>query len=301
MNSTTLLTNPLLDFTTGLNLESGEVANTCSASYKGLKFIIRSNNYIEIQGSLHKYFNNGVHNYNDFTLLELHSVLDDLANAFHLNLNNCIVKNMEFGVNIKPPFITSKILNNLMLHKASKFYDVQLKSGNYKQAPHQQYYVKIYDKAKQYLLLQNLMRYELKFTKSCIINKLGITTLNDLLGSNWIELVKIRLLREWNQIVLFDYRLFSIDTLTARYRNKLSYWSNPNYWSGLTKQSRFKAKNRYSNLLDDNFQISLHSSIAILIQEKFNDLAKKGYQLTTFKKTKRLPFNTSSIGLNSNL
>jgi hypothetical protein len=60
----------LLDFKVLVSSKTGELENKLTAKHKGLKFYLYDSGRLIIQGSLHKYKNNG-YNYNDFTLNEL--------------------------------------------------------------------------------------------------------------------------------------------------------------------------------------------------------------------------------------
>jgi hypothetical protein len=61
-----LLNNRYILFPIHVNEKDGEILNnTRFAKYKDLTFSIKNNN-VKLNGSLHKYHNNGIHNYNDF-------------------------------------------------------------------------------------------------------------------------------------------------------------------------------------------------------------------------------------------
>ncbi|WP_394776757.1 hypothetical protein [Flavobacterium sp.] len=70
--------NPILDFFDTINLSTGElktinkngnkVTPSKKAFYNGLEFLIYDTGIVLLSGSLHKYWNNGSHNYNDFNI-----------------------------------------------------------------------------------------------------------------------------------------------------------------------------------------------------------------------------------------
>jgi hypothetical protein len=86
--------NPLLDFFDTINLTTGEMKTTNrngnkvtpskNASYNGLEFKIYDTGTISITGSLHKYWNAGAHNYNDFNIYGVLGVLSDLKSKFDI-------------------------------------------------------------------------------------------------------------------------------------------------------------------------------------------------------------------------
>jgi hypothetical protein len=76
--TSTLEAHPLLNFFDNINLSTGEIKTTNRtgqtitpfkhAFYNGLEFKIYDTGLITLSGSLHKYWNQGAHNYNDFDL-----------------------------------------------------------------------------------------------------------------------------------------------------------------------------------------------------------------------------------------
>jgi hypothetical protein len=61
-----LLNNDLLLFPLPIDQNGGEILNKPRTSeHRGLLFILKNDN-IKLKGSLHKYHNNGEHNYNDY-------------------------------------------------------------------------------------------------------------------------------------------------------------------------------------------------------------------------------------------
>jgi hypothetical protein len=66
-----LLNNDLLLFPLPIDENGGEILNkTRTSEHLGLIFIIKNNN-VKLMGSLHKYFNRGLHNFNDFHFTDL--------------------------------------------------------------------------------------------------------------------------------------------------------------------------------------------------------------------------------------
>ena len=67
-------------------------------TYLGLTFNLLEDR-LEITGSLHKYFNNGVHNANDFSITDCIRTIMELKEVFSLDLSQCKIVNLEFGLN----------------------------------------------------------------------------------------------------------------------------------------------------------------------------------------------------------
>ena len=72
-----LLSNSYLEFKQEYNEATCELTPKHTAEYKNMVFIIYDNSdYAELRGSLHKYYNEGFHNANDFGLNELLCVVN---------------------------------------------------------------------------------------------------------------------------------------------------------------------------------------------------------------------------------
>ena len=116
-----------------------------------------------LQGSLHKFYNNGAHNYNQFSWQMFKQSLIKLRLVFGINPYNIWVNQLEWGVNISPLCETKSLLRNLFQHKKKDFHPViQGKHGDYHQVEHYNYYIKIYDKSKQYKQKEPILRLEIK-------------------------------------------------------------------------------------------------------------------------------------------
>ncbi len=145
-----MINHPSLDFKCKFDIKTGE-ADTVEqiAEYENLKFIIKSNNYIIIQGSLHKFFTNGI-NYNDFFYSDLLKTLAKLTDDFGINLTNSHIHNLEYGLNINLPQNPQNIIKTLINHKGETFekmYGQAKRTG--RQCVKQQYTIKVYDKGLQ--------------------------------------------------------------------------------------------------------------------------------------------------------
>lgn len=258
-----LESNSLLDFYDNINLSTGQLKTTNkngnkvtpskNASYNGLEFKIYDTGTVTLSGSLHKYWNNGAHNYNDFNFNAVLWVLKDLKEKFNIEPENCILKCLEIGINITPPIPTNDILDYSFLHKTLPFeYQKNSEEGKYKQAQHSQYIVKLYNKALHYLSkgfkIQNeILRFEIKYTKMQKLNEKGIFNLNNLVKYG-LDNFKSELLNEWKNVLFFDNTI-QIDTLSAKTKTTLLEYSNQNYWTGLLNNKQTKNFRYHKNQL----------------------------------------------------
>jgi len=182
---------------------TGEVKNGwLKAKYRGLTFKVYESGYAELQGSLHKFYNEGLHNHNDFTFSQVSSVLEQLHSQFKINLHEGRISTLEYGVNVNPPLSTNKILNNLKMHKNRPF-DTSY-NQHYKQSRRQQYYVKAYNKGKQNNLPEENFRFEMKSIRSIFHNRLGISVLADLLKQSNYKQLALSLFNAWDNCIYYD-------------------------------------------------------------------------------------------------
>lgn len=255
--------NPLLDFFDTINLTTGElktinrngnkITPSKNASYNGLEFKIYDTGTITVAGSLHKYWNKGEHNYNNFNTNAVMRVLSDLKTKFDIRPEQCILKCLEIGINIKPPIATNDILDNCFLHKTKPFeYQKNSDEGKYKQVQHSQYIIKIYNKALHYKskgfeIDTEIMRFEIKYTKMQKLNERGIFSLHDLINYG-LHNFKKDLLNEWQNVFYFDNTI-QIDPLSTKTEKALLEYSNPNYWTGLLANNQSKNFTYHKNQL----------------------------------------------------
>ena len=251
------------------NRKTKEVEPFEIAEYKGMKFKLWYTGFLEISGSLHKFKNEGLYNYDDFSHAMLCEVLHEFETLFGLDLKKCELQNIEFGVNIAPFMATAITLDNLLEHKNKRF-DSD-KDGKYRQAKHAQYICKLYDKGFQNKLGRQLMRWELKFVKMEKLKPMGIYCLHDLFQTSWIEPIGELLLAEWDTILTYDdtIRKEGLDRKTRD--KKLLQWSNPTFWRGLNKFKKARELKKYI-LCVQHHSSSIQTQNKTRIQDKWNEL-----------------------------
>jgi hypothetical protein len=312
LNPSILEENPLLDFYDNINLSTGQlktinrngnkVTPSKNASFNGLEFKIYDTGTVTLSGSLHKYWNNGAHNYNDFNIQAVKWVLNDLKDKFNIQPEKCILKCLELGINIIPPIPTNEILDNSFLHKTQPFeYQKNSDEGKYKQVQHSQYIVKLYNKAlhyssKGFKISSEIIRFEIKYTRMEKLNKKGIFSLNDLVKYG-LHNFKCVLLTEWQNVLFFDNTI-QIDTLSAKTKSALLEYSNQNYWTGLLNNKQTKNFRYHKNQLQKiTFEKSnkIQDLTAQVMSEKIDFLNMDTIQIDTLTiLSKRIVLNSSN-------
>ena len=246
-----LLNNRYILFPIHVNEKDGEILNnTRFAEYKGLTFSIKNNN-VKLNGSLHKYHNNGIHNYNDFHFLELIDVINDISTKFSIPIERTYLNNIEFGVNIEIPFTTDELFKSIICYKETPFQKFNIIGAKGIECTRSKFIIKIYDKGLQYDLTSNLLRIEIKVIKMQFLKQknVKIQTLHDLLNINELNKLKTILADVWNGILFYDNSINEMD-LNARERLILSNGRNPKYWENMHPDS----KNFIGGATDDEYK-----------------------------------------------
>lgn len=244
-------------------LYTDEIKEKQTKKYKNLYFS-KYQNRLEISGSIHYFFNDELHNADDFYIEYCVNAIVQIKEIFSLDLNKCHLINLEYGVNINPVINVTDLIHNLIYHEKRQFtrtttyFDFKL-AGNeaYKQ-------VKAYNKSVQFPQeCQNTFRFEIRTRQAKFINKnLGIFTMQDLTIIENYNVLIDSLLKEWDNVLLFD--------LTKDIDCK---FFNTHFWEGILKNgSRNKFNNQkklyYKKLGTDN----LHSNIKKIIERRIKYL-----------------------------
>lgn len=264
------------------------------AEYKGLTFTYSEKGNFRIVGSIHKYFNDGLHNFNDFTESDSKATIVKLCDDFAIKPNAFILENLEIGINFKPPISTNDILDLCFFHSTKPFTsEKDNQTGRYIQCEHSHYIIKIYNKALQYSSLgydinKDIMRFEIKFTVMERLNKLGIKTIADLLNFDFKKF-KSLLLKEWDKVLLFDKSIMHKKGFNQKYASDI-------YWKELLKRESHSAYYKHKRKLNE-FTLknsdNLKGKVKIAMDNKIDFLISKG---TCFE---RLPIISIPVPFNN--
>ena len=159
--------------------------------------------YLRVSGSLHK--NHVGENFGNFSLQGIRDELDFLKNVFHLP-DATTISTVEIGINIEFDFrVMNYLRKNLLSYKNNYFEQYQPGQNGksigffYRSSA---YVIKLYDKALQYNLPNNIMRFEVAIKKG--VSKYGILTINDLYDSNKIKDIASNLKLFWEDVYFLD-------------------------------------------------------------------------------------------------
>lgn len=252
--------NPLLEFHSKYEKRYDDVVyEIIKRKYRNL-FFVKYQNRLEICGSIHYFFNDGLHNANDFYIEDCIETIKYIQDLFNLDLEKCILINLEYGVNILPCIPTSELVLNLIYHEKRPFvrtteHNEYRIAGNttYKQA-------KAYNKGVQFphYCNPNTFRFEVKTNQAKFIKRLGLLTLKDLTNVDNYKPLMVSLLNEWDNVLMFD-----------KSKNIDIKFLNTHFWEeAILAKNRNKFNNQkklyYKKLGVDN----LHANIRKTIERK---------------------------------
>ena len=254
--------------------------------YKGILFCFYSNK-VEVLFKPHYYFNNGLHNANDYTVIDCVNTVLEFKNTFKIDLQLLKVVNIEFGINILSPIDIKKLIAFLLYHEKNEFKtDVGLAFSKKSFTANSNGTINLYKIIKAYAKgLQfpqycdiNTFRFEVKSKQSKYINQLGIYTANDLLNFDCYLNISNRLQEEWGKVLLLDCETDFSD-LSSIEQEKIKDYLNTFTWFNISQDSyknRFsKERAKYYNLIN-KIPNNLKNRLTKTISDKLEYL-KSGY------------------------
>ncbi|WP_192579200.1 hypothetical protein [Dyadobacter aurulentus] len=256
------------------------------ANYKGLKFIAYGSEKgwyrIEMRGSVHRLYNNGQDNSDDFDKHKLSCALGILRTELGIHTEKEILNNLEFGVNIKLTCPVSRVLSNLLTYKGIPFERIR-GDISYYQCETNQFTIKIYDKATQFKLSGNILRFEIRVKTMAFLRNKGIMikVIDDLLDPVNYQKLGTLLVKCFDRI-LFRNDDIDLGRLTVSERELFlrgclkEFWERPflpDFEVKTQYESARKMQVRLENKFRSRFAFPMIADISQLIKQKWAELA----------------------------
>ncbi|MBK5209397.1 MAG: hypothetical protein JJE44_07825 [Flavobacteriaceae bacterium] len=296
-------------YTNNLNKEAQEIRQaTFTKVFKEIYFCfyVKKDEFTKLEVLIkpHYYFNNNLHNANDFTALDCIKVLNEIKDIFNFPTKELHIINKEFGLNCLSPidckdlitytiyhekneFITSS--DNLKFSKISFKHDKYGKANNYKK-------IKFYAKGLQFPQYTdiNTFRFEVKSKRSSYIKSLGIKTYADLLNIETYLTLAENIKAEFKNVLILDISNKG-QNLNPKDKIKLTEHLNTFKWIKAIQGSKNtfnNTKKTYLKLLDKTGN-NIHNKLEKIISDKLNFLVNDCAILTPSKQIKDCAiFNT---------
>jgi len=289
--------NPNFDFISKINPDTGEQKDgSRTAEFKNLKIVLYPSGMVEVAGSLHKFANDGAHNYDGFNYVRLVETIGDMMTLLETSPDRVSLHNVEFGVNILLDTSPSRFLDTILNYRF-KLPEMRMFNGKgyLLQWVQQNYIVKVYDKKHQYRLDTNVLRFEVKTMAMVHLAEIGVQTLADLLDPSKLRLLGVKLCETYNGFLIGE----KLDTgqMSRPERRVYEQGMNPNFWRDLPDR---KQRNYYRGQFEQvikKYGLGVRETVGRLIAEKVGELLKTSDVLLDSKNENLGRFTTSSKGV----
>lgn len=239
-----------------VNEDTGELKSRCNSEYNGLIFkLIPSSKiakeYVKIiSGSLHKYFNNGEHNYNRFTHNDCVRIINELSEKFDISPTDAVLHGLEFGVNLYLPYSPQKVIKSVIVHGNKPYEAINKDRRNGVICVRSEYSIKIYDKgitSKKFK--ENILRIEYKVTDMTHLEKFGIKLLSDLLNIQKVNSLLDLLVCALENTIFIPLNT-EIEGLTDHEKINFHAMGKPLFWKELTRKQRHDKRLTLTRILE---------------------------------------------------
>lgn len=227
---------------------------------------------IKVEGSLHKYFNNGMHNYNDFDRVALYDTVVEVCQILKIAPQNAHIHGVEFGVNIQTPFNPSYLLERLLslntktATKKDYYYDsYEFDFTHYK--------IKIYNKSEKHNLNIDLLRVEVHVKKMQWLSGKGssIKTLEDLQQLHHLQKLGEILINCFDEIIIAEP--LETSTMTAKDAHQYEQLTRRDNWNNLNPKQRLRQREKFERIIGQYATgETLKDVVRGLVLQKWNDL-----------------------------
>ena len=269
-----LLSNHCLNFTANA-FATGEWVPSMNQTCKVKKQLIIINELSKtrkLKGSPHYFFNNGIHNHDDFPYPNVVRAIIDLSKTLEIDPFQATINSMEYGVNLITNFDPNLLLSDLIQHQGISFYPIDRGLGM--ECRHSQYRIKIYNKSYQFNLPYYVLRIEIHVNTMDYLQSKGIPvwTLGDLLYHSTLIMLGNDLIKKFEEILFYD-NLIDDSSLNEKDRLVMSNARIPGWWKkNLPKNELDVFRRRYKTLYEKHAKRKWQDILSPLIKEKIETL-----------------------------
>lgn len=237
---------------------------------------------VSVRGSLHKFFNGGEHNANDFTPGMAREAARGLVEALGVNPEAVNVGGFEFGVNIPLPFDSDRFINGIIALRAGE--RVPIKTPTIKNAlgvvfEYGDYDVKIYNKSKESPAPysdHNILRVEIKVKRRKIIKNARVESFGDL-----VERGTWRVLSGWLRgivpgLVFYEHGTVDSSGFSPTREKLFRDGTTINYWDlcrmDNSRQTYRNRLNSFERLINTCTSSTMKADVNALFQMKIDEI-----------------------------
>jgi len=277
--------------------------------YEGL-IIKKTKCGCHVSGSLHKFWNHGLHNCDDYTHQKFCNTLVRLHSELGINPEITTFHGIEFGVNIQLPYGANEFIQRVAMYSDKKKTAAEKEKHGIR-VHFDDFEIKVYDKTAQSPMyaLPNTMRFEVVIKRSERMRKKLIddnTTVCRMLS----DLAKIEIWNDLHREILRCYDalvIYDIDVQSLQKEHRISdedarlliEGKDIAYWDKLKGMKRKRAYDRFTKLLFEHSS-GMKAKVRELISDKIDHLCDTE-NVTKYKEnvTKYTKFQSVEIERNS--
>lgn len=260
-------------------LHTGQIKYPYRTSFNNMDVKVTSKHGY-VYNSIHKAYNDRfsqeAHNHDDFGYTNLCDMINFVSERV-IDVDKANLTQFEFGFNIEIPVPAQQIIrNNVLMHKQKGANHTRLfyGRGELKQFDYHNFVIKIYDKAKQYNLPRNILRFEVRYQKAKEFQKFGIYKITDLKDKQKLRKLFINLMQRFDELTIVDS--YDESTIPEEDLCWLIRYNNPLYWevtmSRRSNQTKMRHIRAYQELLNKYSLLRIKTSLKGLLKEKYLQL-----------------------------
>jgi hypothetical protein len=260
-----LLSNSLLTFNGIYDRRTGQAKeNYFTGNYRFMKINIYNNRRVEVNGSLHQFYNNSVDNSNTFTLKKVRETINILREDLGINPEKARLHNLELGMNLSLPFNPDLVLDNLIVFGGSSLNKMKVfGKGKGKNIDFTQFSFKAYNKSLQHGLVEDILRIE---THISTMENLGLghVYLNNLSDINIFDHCFDRLTNDFEKLIITE-KVTKLSRMNNRFFEQCN---NPRKWEVMSAKERFDNRAKFNRLLNKYGTQGLRTTLNHLVKQQ---------------------------------
>jgi hypothetical protein len=287
-----ILNHPHLDWKGRYHVKTGERVRGNEAyilnqqGQRIFKLILKEpegkNGFIQMEGSLHHISEGKKNNSTRLNIASLKNAIEILADYLQFDPKHAVLSCIEYGANVKLAEPPTAFMDGMIMHASEPFKHEKEEGKDFYRCRHEEYFLKVYDKALQFSRSENLIRIEKRTRKMNHVQRYGILTLADLLDRKKLIHLARDLVRTFKGVVYFD-PIVNIDELDTQTQVYLLKYSQFKYWQKITNPNTRKTTlQRFRKKVNELAQRNLILEISSFLQDELNLLFKEQKVCTAF-------------------
>lgn len=250
------------------------------AKYKGLTFSVSPSKSggvrCWVDGSIHKYKNDGLYNYDRFAFTDIRNVVAEMQKCFCIDPSKAYLHGLEIGVNLGYSSNSQviRVIKSAIVHKDKAYSWPPRSRINGKMCSRGEYEVKIYHKGNESGIEKPILRLEVKVLKMRFLDAYGLETLADLLNTGKVYALVEVLFDALKHTVFID-PYAELNFLNQRERLVLETFRQPERWAGLDREKRRGRREQLERILEKCNAFNVRADLEKRVFEEWERLKNR--------------------------